>query len=242
MIQSTTTPALGQIGSEANAHSGSARDLLERSTRIIALRRASLNAKNLIKPMISALIQHRHTIELFRAYVGQKGLELTITFSKRGKKKWSLSRKVADMESLELGAACLCRRLEQFFEGNCSLEIERPLADNLTMVMSGLLRRSCRIRNQRSFPNRTQRIALTDKRGSNVSYKIREQFRENSSENNASPTGTNCKALRINEKGLTRLTEFVTISRAYTPYSYQEFPIHPRTRTWLDSGETTVLV
>jgi len=140
VIQSAILPALEQIGSATNDHSGSAQDLLAHHIRVIAARQASPEMKMLIRLMISAPEQHRSIIEFFHTHVVEEGLELIRATLRKGVETGEFRPDVAEMDPLILvGSHVYAPVWHNLFENQGLLDIERLAEDTLKMVMSGLL-------------------------------------------------------------------------------------------------------
>ena len=140
VIESVILPTLQRIGEVAQAHSGSARDLLADQTRIAAKRMFSPEMKLLLRNMIAGGTQHQRIISFYYENVVRKGVDLFRQTLRQGVESGEFRPEAAEIDPVTLvGAHVYAAVWNILFYDKNPLDIEKLVEDHLDLVLNGLL-------------------------------------------------------------------------------------------------------
>ncbi|MEL6505293.1 MAG: TetR/AcrR family transcriptional regulator [Pseudomonadota bacterium] len=139
VIETSIVPSLRRIGEAADAHDGSAGELLKNQIRIAAQRMASQEMKMLLRHMISNGSQSPKIVSAYYENVLKKGMELFGQTVKRGVETGEFRKEVAGVDPLVLvGSPVYLAVWKILFEDISPIDVDALVDDHLEVVLNGL--------------------------------------------------------------------------------------------------------
>ena len=140
VVEAAILPTLQRIGEAAEAHNGTAGELLTQQMRIAARRMASPEMKTLLRHMISGGSQHQQIIANYYEHVVRTGVDLFRQTLRMGVESGEFRSEALKIDPLVLvGSNVYAAVWNNLFADRSALDIERLVDDQLELIMRGLL-------------------------------------------------------------------------------------------------------
>ena len=140
VIQSAIIPTLQTANATAQAHKGSASELLAIQLKIMAKRMASQEMRVLLRYMMSGTTeQHKKVVNFYFENVVQKGIDLLSETIRQGVKSGEFSKELSGIDPLVLlGSQIYTTVWKSLFEEITPIDVERLNEDLTKVLLSGL--------------------------------------------------------------------------------------------------------